>query len=72
MSTRVLAWDLPDKGSSIDRLRGSATSAMSTSIEFVPEIAEKQPVSSLAAAGRPDWWTDGTLPGVMAGKRPAR
>jgi|WetSurMetagenome_2_1015567.scaffolds.fasta_scaffold1005325_1 hypothetical protein len=71
MSTHVLAWDLPDKDGSIDRLRGFVASAMPTSVEFVPERAEAQPVPALASADRPDWWTDGTLPGVMAGKRPA-
>jgi hypothetical protein len=56
----------------MNRFMGFVASALPASCELAPEIAEPQPVPMLAAADRPDWWTDGTLPGVMAGKRPAR
>jgi len=54
----------------MNRFMGFVASALPAMVELVPEIAEPQPVRMLAAADRPDWWTDGTLPGVMAGKRP--
>jgi len=47
-------------------------SALPTTVELLPEIAGTQPVPMLAEADRPVWWTDGTLPGIMAEKRPAR
>ena len=72
MSTHALAGDLPERFYSTDRFLGFVTSAPPASVEFAPEMAESQPVPTLAAAERPDWWTDGTLPGVMAGKRPSR
>jgi hypothetical protein len=67
MSTHVLTGNFPDRDRSVSRFLGLAAS-----VEILPEIAEPEPVPVLAAADRPDWWTDGTLPGVMAGKRPAR
>jgi len=72
MSTHVLAGDLSERDHSMNRFLGFVASALPASVELAPEIAEPQPVPMLAAAERPDWWTDGTLPGVMAGKRPAR
>jgi hypothetical protein len=71
MSTNVLAGDIPDRDHSVNRFLGFVASAIPASVELVPQIAETEPVSLLAVADRPDWWTDGTLPGVMAGKRPA-
>ncbi len=68
MSTHVLTGDLPERDHSAGRFWGFVASAMPASLELAPA----QPVPMLAAAERPDWWTDGTLPGVMAGKRPAR
>ena len=70
MSTHVLTGDLPERDHSMNRFMGFVASALPAMVELVPEIAEPQPVRMLAAADRPDWWTDGTLPGVMAGKRP--
>ena len=72
MSTHVLTRDLPGRDDYTDRFQGFVASALPASVELTPEVAEQQPVLALAAAARPDWWTDGTLPGVMAGKRPAR
>ena len=71
MSTYVLTGDLPERDRTINRFLEFVASALPASIELVPEIAEPQPGPMLAVADRPDWWTDGTLPGVMAGKRPA-
>jgi hypothetical protein len=72
MSTHVLTGDIPDRNRSVNRFLGFVASAIPASMELVSEIAEPEPISMQAAADRPDWWTDGTLPGVMAGKRPAR
>lgn len=72
MSTHALAGDLPERGPSLNRFLGLVASALPASVELLPEIAEPQPVPMLAEADRPDWWTDGTLPGIMAEKRPAR
>jgi hypothetical protein len=72
MSTHVLTGDLPERDRTMNRFLGFVASALPASVELVSEIADQQPVPILAAADRPDWWTDGTLPGVMAGKRPAR
>jgi hypothetical protein len=46
-------------------------SALPTLVELAPTAVEQQPAQALAAAAMPDQWSDGTLPGVMAGKRPA-
>jgi hypothetical protein len=56
----------------MDRFLGFVASALPSTVELMPEIVEPQAVPMMAEADRPDWWTDGTLPGVMAGKRPAR
>ena len=72
MSTHALTGGLPERDSTMNRFLGFVALALPASCELAPEIAEPQPVPMLAAADRPDWWTDGTLPGVMAGKRPAR
>ena len=72
MSTHVLTSDIPDRNNSVNRFLGFVASALPASVELVPGIAEPEPAAALAVADRPDWWTDGTLPGVMAGKRPAR
>jgi hypothetical protein len=66
MSTHVLAGNFPDRDRSVNRFLGLAAP-----VELLSEIVGPEPVAVLAAADRPDWWTDGTLPGVMAGKRPA-
>jgi hypothetical protein len=71
MSTHILARDFPDRDPSTDRFWGFVAPALPASVELAPEVAEQQPAPKLEAAARPDWWTDGTLPGVMAGKRPA-
>jgi hypothetical protein len=68
MSTHALAGDFPERNHSAHRLLGFVASVLPALAELEPGVAEQQ----LAAAVRPDWWTDGTLPGVMAGKRPAR
>jgi hypothetical protein len=60
MSTRVLAEDLPEGDQSKDRFLGFGASDLLALVELEPEVAEQ----------RPGWWA-GTLPGVMAGKRPA-
>ena len=72
MSTHALAGGLPERDRSVDRFLGFVASALPATVELLPEIAGTQPVPMLTEAERPDWWTDGTLPGVMAGKRPAR
>ena len=69
MSTHVLTGDLPERDHSTDRFWGFMASVLPATVELMPE---QQPTSMLTAVERPDWWTDGTLPGVMAGKRPAR
>jgi hypothetical protein len=68
MSTHALAGDFPERNHSAHRLLGFVASALPVLVELEPEATEQQ----LAAAVRPDWWTGGTLSGVMAGKRPAR
>jgi len=72
MSTHALAGGLPERDRSTDRFLGFVASALPTTVELLPEIAGTQPVPMLAEADRPVWWTDGTLPGIMAEKRPAR
>jgi hypothetical protein len=72
MSTHALAGGLPERDRSMDRFLGFVASALPSTVELMPEIVEPQAVPMMAEADRPDWWTDGTLPGVMAGKRPAR
>ena len=71
MSTHVLTADLPERDRYTDHFWGFAASALPASIQLASEVAEPQPDPMLAVVARPDWWTDGTLPGVMAGKRPA-
>ena len=71
MSTHVLAGEIPDRDHSVNRFLEFVASAIPASVGVVPQVVESEPVSMLAVADRPDWWTDGTLPGVMAGKRPA-
>ncbi len=71
MSTHVLAGEIPDRDHSVNRFLEFVASAIPASVGVAPQVAESEPVSMLAVADRPDWWTDGTLPGVMAGKRPA-
>ena len=71
MSTHVLTGDIPERDYSVNRFLGFVASAIPAAVEYVPEVAEPEPASMLVTADRPDWWTDGTLPGVMAGKRPA-
>ena len=72
MSTHVLAGGLPDRDHFTDRFLGFVTSALPASVEFAPEVAEPPLAPMLAAVARPGSWTDGTLPGGMAEKRPAR
>ena len=72
MSTHALGGDLPERDHFTDRFRGFVASALPASVDLALEVAEPQPDPNPATAARPDWWTDGTLPGVMAGKRPAR
>ncbi len=67
MSTHALAGDLPERYYSTNRFQGFVASVVPASAEV-----ELQPAPEPAAAARPDWWTEGTLPGVMAGKRPPR
>jgi len=71
MSTRVLAGDSPERDYSMDHFLGLLASTLPALVKVASDVVELQPASKLAAADRPDWWTDGTLPGVMAGKRPA-
>jgi hypothetical protein len=71
MSTHALAGDLPERDYCTNRFRGFVASALPALVDLVPTAAEQQLARELTAAARPDWWTDGTLPGVMAGKRPA-
>jgi hypothetical protein len=68
MSTHALAGDYPQRDHVTQRLLGFVASALPALVELEPEVTEQQ----MAAAVQPEWWTDGTLPGVMAGKRPAR
>jgi len=72
MSTHALAGDLPERYYSTDRFRGFVASVLPATAEPELKVAEQQPPQELKAAARPDWWTEGTLPGVMAGKRPPR
>lgn len=68
MSTHALAGGFQQRNDATQRLLGLVASALPALVELDPDVTEQQ----LAAAVRPDWWTEGTLPGVMAGKRPAR
>jgi len=68
MSTHALAGNFPERDNTTQRLLGFVASALPALVGLEPETVEQQ----MAAAVRPDWWTEGTLPGVMAGKRPAR
>ncbi len=71
MSTHVLSDNVPDRDRSVDRFLGFVESALPTSVGLRPETTETASAPTVAVADRPDWWTDGTLPGIMAGKRPA-
>jgi hypothetical protein len=53
-----------------DRLRGLGGSRASASVEWEPVAAVPRPFLMQTPAVRPGY-LDGTLPGVMAGKRPA-
>jgi len=72
MSVRVSSRNLAERDHYTDRFRGIVTSALPASVEPAPQATDRQLTPTLLAAARPDWWTDGTLPGVMAGKRPER
>jgi hypothetical protein len=60
MSTSILAGDLSEGDQSMDRFRGFGALDLPALVELEPGVAEPGP----------GWWA-GTLPGVMAGKRPA-
>jgi len=63
MSTRFSVWNLPSSATE-EQLRQQ--SDYMARVEFDTVVAEPQP----APDERPVW-KNGTLPGVMAGKRPA-
>jgi len=52
------------------RYRGLGGSDAPTLVELEPVVSEPQRTMKQAPAALP-LWTDGTLPGIMAGKRPA-
>ena len=56
---------------SMDRYRDSRGSDLAALVKFEPEVADLKPAPEPPPAAGPVWWA-GTLPGVMAGKRPAR
>ena len=53
-----------------DRFRGLRGSDLSALVEFEPVAAVPRPALMRTPAARPVW-ANGTLPGPMAGKRPA-
>lgn len=69
MSTRISARSSSFIATDDQFRRLSATSGKIASAELRSAVVQPQGIQKLTTAALPDWY--GTLPGVMAGKRPA-